>query len=318
MLLQTASVQYPRRIREVLPLTDTITQERISYSSMGVTIAGALFLPPARGPFPALVVCHGYMDFKENYRELCEYLSRRGIAALAIDMHGHGESGGERYHLDLDEWVADIRGALDALQAHPMVDGENVGAFGLSSGGTAVLECALVDERIKALITLDATVRPLLSVPERAGMAILTALGWIKRTLTGRDLRISMVSTFRKVPAAHDPEVNARWSSDPRVVEMWSSFPFPGAGATVIVDTITRVNRITAPTLVLHGAQDMVDSPQTARMLHDALTCEKELHIIEGNGHLGHLDTNRQTVFALTAGWALHHLRDSAGRTTMI
>jgi alpha-beta hydrolase superfamily lysophospholipase len=295
----------------VSPLNVRITQEKIELHSLGQPIAGVLFLPGGQGPFPALVVSHGYMDFKENYFELCEHLAQRGIASLAVDMHGHGESGGERYHIHLDEWVADVRAALDALQAHPSIAPESLGAFGLSSGGTAVLETALKDPRIRALITLDATVRPFLSFPERIGMGFLSVLGRIKRFLTGRDLRISLVGEIAKVEAAHDPEVNEKWGSNPRVVEMWSSFPFPGSEASLNVDTLTRVHRIAAPTLVLHGAQDKVDTPQSARMLFDALTCTRELYIIEGNGHLGHLDRNRQAVMDLTAGWALSHLKGS-------
>ncbi|VFU14770.1 Tropinesterase [anaerobic digester metagenome] len=298
------------RVR-VFPLNVRISQERIEFQSLGQPIAGVLFLPGDGGLFPALVISHGYMDFKENYFELCGYLAQRGVASLVMDMHGHGESGGERYHIHLDEWIADIRAAMDVLQAHPSIDPEGLGAFGLSSGGTAVLEAALVDSRIRALITLDATVRPLLSVPERIGMGLLSTLGRIKRFLTGRDLRVSLVREVGKVEAAHDPEVNEQWRSNPRVVEMWSSFPFPGSEASVYVDTLTRVHRITVPTLVLHGAQDRVDSPQTAHMLFDALTCPKELHIIEGNGHLGHLDRNKGMVMELTAGWALSRLKGS-------
>jgi len=282
----------------------------MEFLSLGHPIAGVLFLPgEAPGKFPALAVSHGYMDFKENYFELCEYLASRGIASLAMDMHGHGESGGERYHIHLDEWVADIRAALDALQAHASIDGGRMGAFGLSSGGTAVVESALVDKRIRALITLDATVRPILGFSERLGVGVLAALGRLKRSVTGRDLRVSMVHAFRKVEAAHDPRVNAWWNTNPRVLEMWSSCPFPGSEASAVVDTISRVHGITAPTLVLHGAQDRIDSPETARMLFGALKCPKELHIIEGNGHLGHLDANKQAVMDLTAGWALRHLQ---------
>ncbi len=288
-----------------------ISQERIEFQSLGQPIAGVLFLPGNQGRFPALVVSHGYMDFKENYFELCGHLAQRGVASLVMDMHGHGESGGGRYHIHLGEWIADIRAALDTLQAHPSIDSESMGAFGLSSGGTAVLETALVDPRIRALITLDATVRPLLSLPERIGMGFLSTMGRIKHFLTGRDMRISLVREVGKVEAAHDPEVNEWWRSNPRVVEMWSSFPFPGSEASVDVDTLTRVHRITVPTLVLHGAQDRVDSPQTARVLFDTLTCPKELHIIEGNGHLGHLDRNRHMVMDLTAGWALSRLKNS-------
>src|SRR5262249_17486977 len=44
---------------------------------------------------------------------------------------------------------------------------------------------------------------------------------------------------------------------------------------------------------------------ETGRLLHAALTCEKDLQIVEGNGHVGHLDRNKTKVFELTAHWIL-------------
>lgn len=70
------------------------------------------------------------------------------MAALAFDMHGHGQSEGERFHVNMREWMADIRAAIDFLESHPRVDGSRIDAFGFSSGGTAILEAALVELRI--------------------------------------------------------------------------------------------------------------------------------------------------------------------------
>jgi hypothetical protein len=41
---------------------------------------------------------------------------------------------------------------------------------------------------------------------------------------------------------------------------------------------------------------------------YEALTCKKALHIIPGNGHLGHLDRNKGLVFKLSAEWATQNL----------
>ena len=61
-------------------------------------------------------------------------------------------------------------------------------------------------------------------------------------------------------------------------------------------------------TLVLWGEDDKLDPPETARLLYEALSCKKQLHIIAGNGHVGHLDRNKDQVFALTADWVLRTL----------
>ena len=89
----------------------------ISLVSRSEIVSGILSIPDAREPSPALIVCHGALDFKENFAEFCEYLAARGVATLALDMHGHGASGGRRYHVNMHEWVPDISAALDHLVA---------------------------------------------------------------------------------------------------------------------------------------------------------------------------------------------------------
>ncbi len=280
----------------------------IAFPSGTDIIVGTLFIPKAQVPLPALIISHGALDFKENYYELCEHLAARGIASLAIDMHGHGSSGGSRLFVNMDDWVMDIRCAIDFLEKTPEISKGSIGVFGLSSGGTAVLEAALVDPRIRCIIALDATVRNTLNRAESLGMRILGVLGLIKRIITKDDLRISMVGPFQKVEAASDPEVNRRWKENPKVLEMWSAFPIPGASPSLMVDTIKRVHRITCPTLVIHGEDDKVDPVMSAHMLFHALTCIKSLHIVPGNGHLGHMDRNKSIVMELTSSWAQNHL----------
>ena len=107
---------------------------------------------------------------------------------------------------------------------------------------------------------------------------------------------------------ASDPEVNKRLLSNPRSLEAFMALPLPGAEQAFFVDTLSRVDRIAAPTLVLWGEDDKLDPPETARMIHDALTCKKRLEIVPGNGHVGHLDRNRERVFDLTADWVLENL----------
>jgi len=285
-----------------------IDTERNEFLSLGERISSVLFLPETHLPLPALILCHGAMDFKENYFPFCFFLAGKGVAALAMDMHGYGESGGSRHHVVMEEWVADIRAAVASLQVHPRIDGTKIGAFGVSSGGTAILECSLVEPGLRTLVTLDATIRPVFSLPERIFFGVMNLAGRAKTLLTGSGLRLSLVHALKNARVASDPEVNAAWISNPRVIEMWSSFPFPGFEESYDVDTFKRVRDITVPTLVLHGAEDRIDSPESARILYAFLNCTKGLHIIEGNGHLGHLDRNRHAVMELTVRWALKYL----------
>ncbi len=280
----------------------------MSLRSLNEAISGVLFVPDASGRAPAVIVCHGAGEFKENYFELCELLSARGVVTLALDMHGHGASGGERFHVDMREWMADVGAAIDFLSAHAAVDENRIGAFGLSSGGTAILESAVLDSRLKALVVLDATVRNSLPLALTVFLKLLILVGRIKKVFTKRGLRLPLAKMSGGMHLASDPEVDREIQTNPKALEAFMDFPLPGAAQSFFVDTIKRVSKITIPTLVVWGEDDKVDPPETARLLFEALTCKKELHIIPGNGHVGHLDRHKDKVFALTANWALENL----------
>ena len=282
--------------------------EKVTFNSRGDEIVGVLFLPEMAAQLPALIICHGALEFKENYFELSEYLVKRGIAVLAIDMHGHGESEGERYHVNMDEWVADIRAAIKFLESRAEVDGNRIGAFGLSSGGTAILEAGIKGVRLNVIISLDGTVRNTMSFGETLVFQALNMVGKIKRALTKQDLHLSLAKMVSTIPVASDPQVNSDFISDQRVIDGYSAFPLPGAAHCFFVNTLKRVGSIAVPTLVMHGQEDKVDPPETAELLYDALTCEKQLEIIPGSGHVGHKDKQKDRVMELTAEWALRHL----------
>jgi alpha-beta hydrolase superfamily lysophospholipase len=294
--------------------------QAVRFRSQNEEITGALFLPEGSDPVPAVIICHGAGEFKENYFELCQYLSKRKVAALAIDFHGHGESGGERFHVDMATWVPDVQAAIDFLSNRAEVDSERIGGFGLSSGGTAILEAAMVDARLKVLVALDATVRD--SMPRVMSWMVrgMTVIGRIKQRLTGTTWRVPLAKL--SVPkVASDPEINKRLLSDPRTLEAFMAFPLPGAEQALFVDTLQRVSDITVPTMVLWGGDDQLDPPETGRLLFAALKCKKQLHIVPGNGHVGHLDRNRSKVFELTADWILENLgccSQTVGRSLLV
>jgi uncharacterized protein len=297
-------MQFPLGLMNAIAnqLSMKTSREQVKFRSLGDELQGVLFLPESSGPWPTLIICHGAGEFKENYFEMCEWLGAAGVASLAMDMHGHGASGGERFIVRMKEWVPDIRAALDFLATHPKTSDCAVGAFGLSSGGTAILEAAIVDDRLKALVPLDATVRNSLPFGLAAFLKILGWLGAAKKSITGKDLRVPLAK-LSKANLASDPEIQTRLLSDPRSIEAFLDFPFPSSQEAFFIDTIERVGSIKAPTMILWGEDDKLDPPETGRLLHAALTCEKQLHIIPGNGHVGHLDRNRQKVFELTAEW---------------
>lgn len=222
-----------------------MTVEELSFSSQGARLAGRLFLPDGAGQVPALVVCHGAGESKENYAELCRFLMARGIAALALDMHGHGASGGKRYYVEIADWVADVRAAVAVLAARSEIAPNGIGAVGLSSGGTAILEAALEEPRLRALVALAPTVHDSLSFGQSLLFRLLGFFGRVKRWLTGRDLEIPLAYLAKGVSFVADPELNERVRE--RIEREKPFLPLPGGLQSFIVDTIRRVRHVKVP-----------------------------------------------------------------------
>jgi alpha-beta hydrolase superfamily lysophospholipase len=235
-------------------------------------------------------------------------LCQNRIAALALDMHGHGESQGGRWHVDIAEWTGDLGAGLDFLEARAEIDGARIGAFGFSSGGTAVLEAALEDPRIKAIVTLAATVRNEANLFLNAVLRLLVGLGKLKQALRGKELRVSLLGSLSHLQLAFDPKINQEIAADPRLRAAYSSIPFPGSGGCYFVDTLARARAIRVPTLVLHGEEDRLDPPESARRLYARLGGEKSLRIIPRSGHFAHVDGERELVLALIVDWMRAHL----------
>ena len=108
----------------------------------GVTQSALLYVPPsatAQHPAPAVLVSHGYINTREMQSPFAIELARRGFVVLAMDMKGHGYSGGAvRFPGD------DLGGAaaLRYLASLPFVDKANVGLEGHSMGGIPISSAA--------------------------------------------------------------------------------------------------------------------------------------------------------------------------------
>ena len=99
----------------------------------GVTVSGLLYTPAgatAATPAPAVLVSHGYINTREMQSPFAIELSRRGYVVLAMDMTGHGYSGGI-------VGTAGFGGpaALRYLKSLPFVDKTKIGLEGHSMGG---------------------------------------------------------------------------------------------------------------------------------------------------------------------------------------
>lgn len=131
--------------------------EQLRFFSQGTALAGTLMLPPsAGGPVPAIVQGPGWLGLRDAklYRPYHEAILAAGIAVLAIDYRGFGDSEGDATYLDPRAQVEDIRSAASYLETRPEIDGWRLGVFGSggTGGGNAVMAAGL-DPRFKAMVS---------------------------------------------------------------------------------------------------------------------------------------------------------------------
>jgi len=97
-------------------------------------LAGTLVLPAAPAPYPAVVLFHG-SGYEERNLSMARWFARHGVAALAYDKRGTGESSGDFNAVPFMTLADDGLAGVDFLRSRPDIDLHRIGVWGLSQGG---------------------------------------------------------------------------------------------------------------------------------------------------------------------------------------
>ncbi len=149
------------RLGAVRERTATYTSYDVTFRSTtagaGTTplrISGVLNVPSGRGPFPAVVLAHGYIDPAYYVRgqgmtRERGFLAERGFVALHVDYRNHAESTDDpRIETAVRlGYAADVAAAARALAAsrEVRVDPDRIALFGRSMGGGVMLKALAAD-----------------------------------------------------------------------------------------------------------------------------------------------------------------------------
>lgn len=154
------------------PVQSEVTMERVSFTTTdGVTIVGTWY--PVTGATRVALLLHMMPSTKESWQGLARELNTRGMAALAIDLRGHGESvkkgvgsNGERSQemnninfqkfsdAEHQESIGDVRAALEWLGQRGFEAGQ-VRLAGASIGANLALQVASENLVITRIVMLS-------------------------------------------------------------------------------------------------------------------------------------------------------------------
>jgi uncharacterized protein len=135
-----------------------MAEERISFTSKGLTLAGTVRVPDgvsSRERRPAFMVLHGFGSnmSSANVLEPCAMLEKLGYVTLRFDMPGCGASEGEKGLLICLDQVQAIGDALTFLAKHANVEPDRIGVIGSSFGAAVAVYAGGVDKRVAAVIS---------------------------------------------------------------------------------------------------------------------------------------------------------------------
>ena len=140
----------------VLTVTNAFTESLVTYVSDGVKVSGILTEPKGQGPFPGVVLVHGYFDpaqyqsgvATERYAHL---LAQNGFVAFAPDLRGYGSSE-HGINLYMSGYIVDVLNAGAALKKLPNVDARHVGLWGHSMGAGLAARAMVVSDMYQAIV----------------------------------------------------------------------------------------------------------------------------------------------------------------------
>lgn len=133
-------------------------EKAVRYLSGKDTVGAYFSLPTGKEPFPALIVIHEWWGLNDWIRKNADEFSKRGYAALAIDLYrGKSTIKSDEAHelmrgVPQDRVAKDLQAAYSFLQNNPKVDKDKIAIIGWGIGGGYALQSATFLPKLRAAV----------------------------------------------------------------------------------------------------------------------------------------------------------------------
>jgi alpha-beta hydrolase superfamily lysophospholipase len=255
---------------------------------------------PETTPRGVVLICHGYAEHAHRYDHVAERLGEAGLVVYALDLRGHGRSGGKRVWLKRLSDYTDDFATLVSIAAADHPDLKRI-VLGHSMGGGVVFAYAAQHPGDYAAIVLSGpAVAAQLEVAKPVAM-IGKLVGRFFPGVPTQKLDVDAIS--------RDPEVVAKYKADPLV--------HIGAVPAGIGRALLHVGenqpqlaaKLTAPLLIVHGEKDALINVEGSRILaENAASSDVALKIYPGLYHEVFNEPEKDHVLDDVVSWIEVHL----------
>jgi 3-oxoadipate enol-lactonase len=242
-----------------------------------IAVRGADLYYEERGTGPeAVVFAHGLLWSCRLFDRQVEALAPR-YRCIAFDFRGHGRSQVTRDGYDMDSLAADAAGLIAALGCAPCH------FVGLSMGGFVGMRLAARQPGlIRSLTLVETSADPEPEASRRAYRRLNLIARWLGLGVVAKPvMRIIIGSKFLADPARSALREQCRRDL---VANHRLGITRAVTGVIDRQGVYEQLDRITAPTLILVGDQDLATPPVRAERIH-ARIAGSRLQIIPGAGH---------------------------------
>lgn len=146
------------RIEETQEQNNSYTNYLVSYPSDDLTIYASMNVPQEDGPFPVIVLNHGYYNpasftSGDGTERMADILARNGYLTLASDYRGHGmsESDGQSRGGHRPEYAIDVLNLIASIDSIEKANANSIGMWGHSMGGEVSLRTIEATDKVKAV-----------------------------------------------------------------------------------------------------------------------------------------------------------------------
>lgn len=249
-------------------------------TSHTVQVDGARLSVAEQGAGPPVVLGHGLLFDRRMYDGQLRALTP-DHRVITIDWRAHGQSEAPARRWTMRDQGLDYARVMEALGVAQAV------VIGQSMGGMAALHLALDrPEMVRALVLIDtsAAAETLFKRAKYMTLAVLARAIGMRPMLLRQAAAVAFGPTFRKI----DPATVRLW------MERWSHLN-PGVVARAVQvpvfrpSLVGRLSEITAPTLVLVGAEDATTPPSESLRLAHHLP-HARLEILPRTGHMSPIE----------------------------
>jgi alpha-beta hydrolase superfamily lysophospholipase len=283
-------------------MTVSWTVEQVAGPS-GNVLATRHWPAAGRRKLGSVLIVHGLGEHSGRYDHVARRLAANGIDVHGFDLRGFGASGGRRAWLD--RWPAyhdDVQARL--LHVRELARGRPVVLYGHSMGGLVALGYVLTDRPKPDLLVLTA---PALDAD---------VTGWkraLARVLSNVAPRLQIRNGFDGSMLSRDPAVGAAYGADPLNY---------GRTTTRLGDEIMReqervlasLDRLSVPTLVLHGGQDTLVPPAASEPLAGLPGVTRVVY--DGLRHEVHNEPEWEAVLEDVVRWLREHVPETAPKVS--